>query len=474
MKKCETPDYHLSASYTGKKGRMSSAGASMLARSLNSISRLISPTKVPAKLTLPKCSLNMGGRQAAVEFFKTAKLPKKPPAHKAKLRSFAAPARAATPPRTSPTPSLLLSGRESPSAKNYHSPLVFDGAQHASLERWEALVREFIARNERGEEIYAFSQRYIEFVQEEDLAFLSDAFAHARTATHLRLACFYERFLFLLAFNLELAQRLPRDAVFFGKAARICLDSHHAARDPSKSPLACLTQNNARLARFLHLQAADEPELRASLDKVHELAPELTLAEATAHLLAAFKDRFRRWGVVEEADSQEYNLVLDLDETLVHCADEGGLALRPHLHDFLSAARTHFKLFIFTSSLPEYADAILDHLEGGAKLFSGRFYRHHTSLVGEQRVKDLRHVGFDPAVTIIVDNTPENFEPQRENGIFVPPFFDDAADTALPALLAVLRKLVAAQPSDVREFLARYRADLIESIRRGAVVPTAR
>ena len=66
--------------------------------------------------------------------------------------------------------------------------------------------------------------------------------------------------------------------------------------------------------------------------------------------------------------------------------------------------------------------------------------------------------------TIIVDNMPQNFRLQKENGIIIKGFFgDDPYDSALIELTPILLS-IAKEGGDVRKSLARYRDDILKKV----------
>lgn len=73
-------------------------------------------------------------------------------------------------------------------------------------------------------------------------------------------------------------------------------------------------------------------------------------------------------------------------------------------------------------------------------------YRQHTSICGLGFVKvincifirDLSKIGRDGNKTIIIDNIPENFKLQPNNGLPIKTFIDDMKDTHLIDLLRIL------------------------------------
>lgn len=109
--------------------------------------------------------------------------------------------------------------------------------------------------------------------------------------------------------------------------------------------------------------------------------------------------------------SQEYTLVLDLDETLVHFIQNkngGQVLLRPHVHRFLAEMARYYEIIVFTAAQQEYADWIIDRLDESGSI-SHRLYRQHTYFFGNANIKDLTKVGRDLHRTIIMDNIAENF-----------------------------------------------------------------
>ena len=73
---------------------------------------------------------------------------------------------------------------------------------------------------------------------------------------------------------------------------------------------------------------------------------------------------------------------------------------------------------IFTAAVKDYADWIIDRLDE-KKVISYRLYRCSTTKQNGVFLKDLKKLGRDLKKTIIVDNNPENFLLQPENGIYI-------------------------------------------------------
>ncbi|KAF7069470.1 hypothetical protein CFC21_075096 [Triticum aestivum] len=164
-------------------------------------------------------------------------------------------------------------------------------------------------------------------------------------------------------------------------------------------------------------------------------------------------------------------LVLDLDETLVHstlepCEDSDFtfpvhfnlrdhtiyVRCRPYLKDFLERVASMFEIIIFTASQSIYAEQLLNVLDPKRRLFRHRVYRESCVYVEGNYLKDLSVLGRDLSRVVIVDNSPQAFGFQLDNGIPIESWFDDPNDKELLALLPFLESLV--EVEDVRPFIA--------------------
>ena len=134
-------------------------------------------------------------------------------------------------------------------------------------------------------------------------------------------------------------------------------------------------------------------------------------------------------------------LVIDLDETLIHSLAKGGrmstghmvevklatpapyngLSLgpqhpilyyvhkRPYCDDFLKRVSRWYNLVVFTASVQEYADPVIDWLEQEKQFFSARYYRQHCTFRNGAYIKDLSSVEPDLSKVMILDNSPLSY-----------------------------------------------------------------
>mmetsp|Transcript_40913 Transcript_40913/g.55739 ORF Transcript_40913/g.55739 Transcript_40913/m.55739 type:complete len:365 (-) Transcript_40913:883-1977(-) len=154
-------------------------------------------------------------------------------------------------------------------------------------------------------------------------------------------------------------------------------------------------------------------------------------------------------------------LVLDLDETLVHCSVTAGpkeadivfpvhfngneyqvhVQKRPHLEFFLREAAKNFEVVIFTASQQMYADKLLDTLDPNHDLIKHRLFRDSCLMVDGNYLKDLNVVGRDLSKMVLVDNSPHAFGYQIDNGIPIESWFGEPKDEELLRLLEFLEQL---------------------------------
>ena len=171
---------------------------------------------------------------------------------------------------------------------------------------------------------------------------------------------------------------------------------------------------------------------------------------------------------LKSPNKKNFTLVLDLNETLINFKyeenGEGYVRIRPFLFGFLEEVSQLYELIVFTSSEKEYADSVIEAIERERTYFDHVFYRQHTIIVGNYFVKDLTRIGRPLNSTIIIDNMPQNFKLQKENGIFIKPFWgQDTYDRALYDLIPILLD-IAREGGDVRYGLNKYRNEIIGKI----------
>ncbi|GAX80610.1 hypothetical protein CEUSTIGMA_g8045.t1 [Chlamydomonas eustigma] len=166
-------------------------------------------------------------------------------------------------------------------------------------------------------------------------------------------------------------------------------------------------------------------------------------------------------------------LVLDLDETLVHSSLEQSstsdfsfdvrfnnqdhvihVKKRPHLHLFMETVAKLFEVVVFTASQKVYAEKLLNVIDPKRNLIKFRVYRDSCVMVDGNYLKDLTCLGRDLKSTFIVDNSPQAFGFQPDNGIPIESWYDDEQDDELLKMLPFLKLLSGEDVEDVRPLIA--------------------
>ncbi|CCA71789.1 related to nuclear envelope protein NEM1 [Serendipita indica DSM 11827] len=125
---------------------------------------------------------------------------------------------------------------------------------------------------------------------------------------------------------------------------------------------------------------------------------------------------------------------------------------RPFVDYFLRKVSSWYTLVIFTASMQEYADPVIDWLDAGRGILSRRFFREScTQLPNGGYTKDLSLIEEDLSRVCLIDNSPVSYNINPANGIPIEGWISDPSDEALLHLLPVLDSLRFA--SDVRRIL---------------------
>ncbi|KAJ1500587.1 hypothetical protein HMI54_010696 [Coelomomyces lativittatus] len=158
--------------------------------------------------------------------------------------------------------------------------------------------------------------------------------------------------------------------------------------------------------------------------------------------------------------SKTHTLVLDLDETLLHCStcpmpsasitfsvelnhmhfDIYG-NLRPYLAFFLATVAKVYEVVVFTASQAVYAQRVVQWVDPNHQFISHCLYRDSCVFINGTYLKDLSLLGRDLATTLIVDNTPQSFGYHLANGIPIRSWYNDPEDHQLVHLSHVLLHL---------------------------------
>ncbi|CAO1628183.1 unnamed protein product [Parajaminaea phylloscopi] len=124
---------------------------------------------------------------------------------------------------------------------------------------------------------------------------------------------------------------------------------------------------------------------------------------------------------------------------------------RPWVDYFLRKVAAWYHVVIFTASVQEYADPVIDWLDQGRGLVAGRLFRDACTYRNGSYLKNLAIVDEDLSRVCLVDNSPASYHLNPSNGIPIEGWTHDPSDEALLDLLPILDSLRFAQ--DVRHVL---------------------
>ena len=178
--------------------------------------------------------------------------------------------------------------------------------------------------------------------------------------------------------------------------------------------------------------------------------------------------QYQNYPFIKLPNKKRYTLILDLNETLISLKYanniKGLIRVRPFLYDFLDVVGQYYELILFTGSSENYTKSIVEALERKKKYFDFIFYRQYLVKCGDCYIKDLSKIGRPLNSTIIIDNNPQNYKLQKENGICIKSFLgDDPDDIALYNLIDILINIVK-EKVDVRDGLSKYRDEIVSKV----------
>ena len=167
-------------------------------------------------------------------------------------------------------------------------------------------------------------------------------------------------------------------------------------------------------------------------------------------------------------------LLLDLDETLVHSSFKPlpinsdihfniiyqnkphmiNVLIRPFVYEFLLKMSKVYEIVIFTASVPQYANPLLNILDKN-KCIAHRLFRQHCISLYGLFIKDLRRIGRDLKDTILLDNNPISYLVNQDNGLPIKTWHSNKNDQELIKIIPLLEYLAKIEINDVREILKK-------------------
>ena len=172
---------------------------------------------------------------------------------------------------------------------------------------------------------------------------------------------------------------------------------------------------------------------------------------------------------INKYNGNKKTLILDLDETLVHSAftpfsRNSDLILninvegenrtlyvlkRPYVDKFLNELSSEYEIIIFTASISQYANPLLDELDKN-NYIKYRLFREHCTFNNGIYIKDLKIIDRNINNMIIIDNNPLSYKNNVENGIPILSWYDNINDNELLKLIPLLKYMSNSNVEDVR------------------------
>jgi Dullard-like phosphatase family protein len=117
-----------------------------------------------------------------------------------------------------------------------------------------------------------------------------------------------------------------------------------------------------------------------------------------------------------------------------------GIFIRNGAKQILAEVSKYFDVGIFTASVKEYANAVIDYLDPNKEMVKFRLYRNNCINVNDRiYVKDLRiFKGVNLKDIFLIDNSIYSFSAQLTNGILINSFYNDKNDIELYNVLGYL------------------------------------
>ena len=177
---------------------------------------------------------------------------------------------------------------------------------------------------------------------------------------------------------------------------------------------------------------------------------------------------------IQTKNIKKYSLVLDLEETLLHFNmnitnnNQGVVDIRPGAIKFLDNISEYFELIVFNEGEQRYTDILIDSLEENKIYFEHRFYREHISIDNNDVVKDLNKIGRSLDKILIIDNMPQNFKLQKDNGITIKSFWGDSPNDNILYELSIILIKIAKDGGNIRDGLIKYKDEIIKKITIGS------
>ena len=173
---------------------------------------------------------------------------------------------------------------------------------------------------------------------------------------------------------------------------------------------------------------------------------------------------------ISKPSNKMYSLVISLDDNLIHFQEGSiknnkGLAkLRPGLSEFFDAVKPYYEIIVFSCGNKKYSDLILNSVDNKNIYIDYRLYRDHCIIIKNDYVKDITRIGRSINKIIIVDNIPQNYRLNKDNGIYIKSFYGNNPNDKVLFYLSNILVKIAKDGGDVRDGIKKYWNEIIIKI----------
>lgn len=168
--------------------------------------------------------------------------------------------------------------------------------------------------------------------------------------------------------------------------------------------------------------------------------------------------------------TKEYSLVLELEGVLliskINDENEISFEKRPHVDEFLKEMSSYYEIIVYSVASKEFVEQALEFLDP-QKLVKYKLSGEHTVKHNNLFVKDLNLIGRDLKKVLCIDFKVENFQFQKDNGIFIKKWEGDEKDECLTQLSDLLKHFAKKQFKDLSKVLINYRDKAIRLLWNG-------
>jgi len=167
---------------------------------------------------------------------------------------------------------------------------------------------------------------------------------------------------------------------------------------------------------------------------------------------------------------KKYTLIISLDETLIHFkkgnikTNQGIIQLRPGILEFFESVKPYYEIVLFCNGNKKYSDLIINSIDSKRKYVDHRLYREQCIVVNNDYVKDISKIGRPINKTIIVDNLPQNFRLNKENGINIKSFYGDNPNDKILYNLSKILVNIGKTNGDIREEIKKNWIEIINKV----------